>query len=56
MLRRFPRTRPQPPRSAVDLDGGGRLELVGPDNLYQQSGPLWRIGRTVTRPRVGCGC
>jgi hypothetical protein len=48
--------RPQPPRSAVDLDGDGRLELVGPDILYQQSGPLWRIGRTATRPWVGCGC
>ena len=48
--------RPQPPSSAVDLDGDGKLELVGPDILYQQAGPIWRIGRTATRPWVGCGC
>ena len=48
--------RPQPPSSAVDLDGDGKLELVGPDILYQQAGPIWRVGRTATRPWVGCGC
>ena len=50
-----PLARPQPPSSVVDLDGDGKLELVGPDILYQQVGPLWRVGRTATRPRVGCG-
>ena len=48
--------RPQPPSSAVNLDGDGKLELVGPDILYQQAGPIWRVGRVAERPWVGCGC
>ena len=31
------------PEVAVDIDGDGVLELIGPSILYRRSGPLWQV-------------
>jgi hypothetical protein len=44
------------PRTAVDLDGDGRLELIGHDALLQPAGATWRIGVSAEVPSLDCPC
>ncbi|MEY2982131.1 MAG: hypothetical protein RL562_2358 [Planctomycetota bacterium] len=45
-----------PPRAAVDLDGDGKLELIGPDAVLQPAGPTWRPGTSAEVPSMDCPC
>ncbi len=44
------------PRAAADLDGDGKLELIGPDAVLQPAGPTWRPGTSAEVPSMDCPC
>ena len=44
------------PNAAADIDGDGRLELIGPDGLLRFSGPVLREVIDVRIPSYDCPC
>lgn len=44
------------PLQAVDLDGDGRPEFVGPDDLVRPVGPTWQRVETVEPNSYDCPC
>lgn len=44
------------PEMAVDVDGDGRVELIGVDGVLRAIGPTWRIDPSWELPSLDCGC